>query len=215
MCHRRDAATIIKGGTLRSKSKIANALVKYGFEAFTVEIVSRHLTKVALDQAEMALIKEMDSIHNGYNILPGGQGMPSNSSISDQILLNQLHEIRSRGAKTANANRWGSATKEDRQRWRDRLINGRLEGDWQKNIQASWDQLSKEDRQERGRQMKEGRLFRFVLKDRDGKEVRVETNLRSLLADLVTDTPKKQIERIVRNDNIYSTQEFSIEKRHR
>jgi group I intron endonuclease len=203
-------------GRLKNASKIAAAIAKYGIEAFEITIDSwGYKSKDDLNQAEIELISKFGSIRNGYNILPGGQGMPSNSSISDPVLLERLRCIRSRGAKTSNANRWSKATDEDRQKVWEAMKIGREGPHWRENIKASWDRLDADARAERSRQMKEGRPTRFVLMDRDGKEVRVETNLRTLLSGLVTDIPKKQIERIVRNDNLYCTEEFSIEKRHR
>lgn len=211
-----DDAKKFAGGRLKSASKIAAAIAKYGIETFDISVDSwGYKTKEQLDQAEIDLISKFDSVGTGYNILPGGQGMPSNSSISDPVLLERLHSVRSRGAKTSNANRWAKATIEDRQKIWEAMKSGREGSHWKENIKASWDRLDADARAERGRQMKEGRPTRFVLTDRDGKEVRVETNLRTLLSNLVTDIPKRQIERIVRNDNLYRTEEFSIEKRHR
>jgi group I intron endonuclease len=214
--HIADAKRLIEGKKIKCASKIAAAIAKYGIENFEVTVDScDYKTKHDLDAAEIKLIAKFDCIKNGYNIMPGGQGFPSNEMIDDLGVREFLKEIRSKGAKIANANRWGDATPEERKIWRDRLIIGRTEGDWQKNIQASWDRLTVEERTARGNQMKLGRPNRFVLMDSEGKEVQVETNLRSLLSGLVTKTPKRQIERIVRNDNYYSEKEFSIEKRHR
>jgi len=212
--HITDGKRLTQGKKLKSKSKIARAIAKYGIDCFEVKVVSHgYADKVSLDQAEIKLIAELDAMKNGYNIMPGGQGFPSNAMIDDPMVRAFLKEIRSKGAKIANANRWGSASIEDRQRWKDQLINGRTSGDWQKNIQASWDRLTEDDRQERGKQMKEGRPTRFVLLDKDEHEISVETNLRTLLANIQTTVSKKQIERVVRNDNIYKCEEFSIEKR--
>ena len=211
-----DDAKKFADGSLKHASKIAAAISKYGIEAFEITIDSwDHKSKDYLNQAEIELILKFDSIRNGYNILPGGQGMPPNSSINDPDLLRRLYDVRSRGAKTSNANRWSNATPEDRQKIWEAMKSGREGSHWKENIKASWDRLDAAGRAERGRQMKEGRPTRFVLMNRDGEEVRIETNLRTLLSDLVTDIPKKQIERIVRNDNLYRTEEFSIEKRHR
>lgn len=214
-CHIADAKKFA-AGRLKYASKIAAAISKYGIEAFDITIDSwGYKTKDYLNQAEIDLISKFNSIRNGYNIMPGGQGFPSNACIEDKEVRQFLHDIRSRGSKIANKNRWGNATQEQRQEWTDALISGRKDSDWQKNLNKYWGTITVEDRAARGQQMKEGRPTRFVLIDRDGKEVRVETNLRTLLSDLVTDIPKKQIERIVRNDNLYSSKEFSIEKRHR
>lgn len=214
--HIADARRISKGSKLKFVSKIANAISKYGIEAFEVVILSKgHKDQDSLNGAEIAAIKKFDAITNGYNILPGGQGLPANSTVKDPLLLEQYKAIRSRGAKTANANRWNNASDKDRSKWKSQLINGRLNGDWQKKIQASWDNLSPDERQNRGRQMKEGRPHRFVLLTPEGKELLIETNLRTLLASLNTKTSKKQIERVVRNENRYHCEEFSIEKRSR
>jgi len=61
--------------------------------------------------------------------------------------------------------------------------------------------------------MKEGRPFRFVLV-KNHEDVIIETNLRALLSQLDSvPVAKKEIERIVRHENKFSCNEFTIEKR--
>lgn len=214
-CHILEGVKLASGGNLRNKSLIAKAVAKYGAEAFEITVDSYgYKSKEHLNTAEITLIKKLNSIKNGYNILPGGQGLPSNDCVQDSEMLNFYHSIRSRGAKTSNEIRWGKATDEDRQAIWTSMRDGREAAGWQQNIQASWHRLTPEQRSERGNQMKEGRPNRFVL-TRPSGEVLIETNLRTLLANIETPILKRTIERLVRNGNHYNCSEFSIEKRTR
>lgn len=53
--------------------KFHNAVIKYGWESFTKEIIYQSKDKDHCLQMEIYFIKEYNSIENGYNILEGGQ----------------------------------------------------------------------------------------------------------------------------------------------
>lgn len=55
---------------------IANAILKYGFDNFTKEIVSSGLTSDEADELEIKLIKEAKENGECYNIASGGKGVP-------------------------------------------------------------------------------------------------------------------------------------------
>lgn len=55
-----------------SSAKFFNAIKKYGWDNFTHEILFQDLNKEAANNIEKQLIKEYDSINNGYNIQEGG-----------------------------------------------------------------------------------------------------------------------------------------------
>lgn len=55
---------------------IANAILKYGFDNFTKEIISSGLTSSEADELEKELIKEAKENGECYNIASGGKGVP-------------------------------------------------------------------------------------------------------------------------------------------
>jgi len=109
-CHFRDAENRKQ---LSYESKIAPAIIKHGRNNFDVLIPVTDLkTQEDLDQAEISYISQYDSIRNGYNILPGGRGLPPNRLVTDPQLLERLTAARSNGAKTQNEKRWSTASDE-------------------------------------------------------------------------------------------------------
>ena len=199
------------GKPYKHVSKLVPAIAKYGKDAFEVQIHSSGYTsKAELDNAETQLIVELDSIKNGYNIMPGGQGFLPNSQITDDSIRQQMFNLRSKGAKKANANRWSNASEEDKLRWTNQLITGRKNGSWKNSLIEYWKNASNEVRQMRAQQMKNGRPFFFVYTS-DCETIQ-ETNLRSLLARIDTQVPKRQIERAVRESGQYACDQFKIEK---
>lgn len=208
------AQKVAAGKKMKYESKLIPAILKYGAESFIARVDSSGYTsKEELDKAEVDLIIKLDAIKNGYNIMPGGQGFIPNRFINDPDILKTMLDIRSRGAKAANAKRWANASEEDRMKIWESMKAGRASGKWQKNVKASWDRLSSTEREARGNQMKQGRTFRFVLIQM-GQDDIIETNLRTLLGK-INNTPvaKKEIERLIRNENKFTCKEFSIEKR--
>lgn len=56
----------------KDQSKFYGAILKYGWEGFSHEIIKTNLTQEEAYTLEQELIKEYDSIKNGYNIQNGG-----------------------------------------------------------------------------------------------------------------------------------------------
>ena len=58
-----------------TNSKFANAINKWGWDAFECEILEENIqTREALNEAEIKYIAEYDSYNNGYNTTAGGEG---------------------------------------------------------------------------------------------------------------------------------------------
>lgn len=55
-----------------SQPKFFNAIVKYGWDQFTHEIVASNLTEEEASELEKQLIQTLDTIANGYNVSLGG-----------------------------------------------------------------------------------------------------------------------------------------------
>lgn len=71
---------------LKNPTKISNAIKKYGFENFKVEILCKCSDKKDLNDRERHCIKIFDTIKNGYNISLGGHDTsPSKESIEKGI----------------------------------------------------------------------------------------------------------------------------------
>ena len=60
------------GKGYKQNIKFWRAIEKYGWEAFTHEIVLDHLSSEQAGQLEQILIQKFDTINNGYNIDLGG-----------------------------------------------------------------------------------------------------------------------------------------------
>jgi group I intron endonuclease len=56
----------------RNRTKLYNAIKKYGFDNFDVCLLDSEETKESLDLLECEYIKEYDCISNGYNLQSGG-----------------------------------------------------------------------------------------------------------------------------------------------
>jgi group I intron endonuclease len=56
----------------KDRPKIRDAIKKYGFNNFIVTILASSWSKDGLDRAEICLIKQYNSIDNGYNLRTGG-----------------------------------------------------------------------------------------------------------------------------------------------
>jgi group I intron endonuclease len=78
----------------RSQIKLYRALLKYGFENFSIEIlkiiedyVSRSKLKILLDGYEIYFIKKYDTINAGYNIREGGSRGKLSSEAKNKISI--------------------------------------------------------------------------------------------------------------------------------
>lgn len=60
------------GEGYRSSKKFYNAILKYGWNNFTHEVVYSNLNKQAADKLEKELIHKYNSIEDGYNLKEGG-----------------------------------------------------------------------------------------------------------------------------------------------
>lgn len=72
------------GKGYQGQKKFYNAIQKYGWENFEHIILYTDLTQEEAAEKERQLIKEKDSINNGYNVQPGGQ-------ITEHSLLTREH----------------------------------------------------------------------------------------------------------------------------
>lgn len=214
--HLAEAARLRAGLPIKGRSKIIRALAKYGDDAFEFIVHSNdYKTKQELDNAEIALIKELDSIVNGYNIRSGGQGMLSNAQIDNEVIRQELFEIRSRGAKTSNTKRWTNATDEDRARWKAARLSG-LTVEWRASLKQYWNDLSPEERSERGKRVSESNTVRYDLISAEGVVLVSETKLRRLLDHIGSAgyaIRKKQVEKVVKNAGYYEGAAYSVKKR--
>lgn len=78
-----------KGAQYSNQTKIANAINKYGWENIEHNIIKDGLSKNDAEKLEIELIKEFDSINNGYNVAIGGNIAVStylNKTLSSMIL---------------------------------------------------------------------------------------------------------------------------------
>jgi group I intron endonuclease len=214
--HLAEAQRLRSGRPIRGKSKIVRALAKYSDEAFEFIVHSAdYKTKQEIDNAEIALIKELDSIVNGYNIMPGGQGFIPNAMVDNNEVLLRLFEMRSRGAEISNKNRWSNASDEDRAKWKEQRESGKTP-EWRTSLKQYWDEISPEARAERGKSVSESNKVRYDLISAEGVILVSETKLRRLLDYTGASgyaIRKKTVERIVKNEGYYAAATYSIKKR--
>ena len=62
----------IGGAGYKSQTKFYNAIIKYGWDNFTHEIIAEGLTEEEAGALEIKLINQFDTINNGYNVSFGG-----------------------------------------------------------------------------------------------------------------------------------------------
>lgn len=60
------------GKAYKQSTKFWNAIQKYGWKNFSVEIAGERLSQIDADNLEQMLIEKYDSINNGYNTQTGG-----------------------------------------------------------------------------------------------------------------------------------------------
>lgn len=56
------------------ESKLYNAIRKYGWEAFEWDVLYNGFSDADIQEKERYYIHELDTLHNGYNLTPGGDG---------------------------------------------------------------------------------------------------------------------------------------------
>lgn len=65
----------------RTKSKLYNAMLKYGIDKFSIHQIDTAQTPKELSEKEVLWIKSLDSVKSGYNILSGGIDFNSDNMI--------------------------------------------------------------------------------------------------------------------------------------
>lgn len=204
---------LAKNKNLTHFSLIAKAIAKYGSDAFEVEILHDDIeSKHDLDIYEKFEILSRKSMLDGYNIRPGGEGLPPNCEVTNADQHAEYFEIRSRGAKTANKNRWENTTAEERREMCQPMFDG-CDDAWRQSIKKHWDSLTEEQYADRCRRMSQGRAFRFELTY--GGSTHVFYNLRLALGQIDGDDvpiSKKQIEAKVRKDFEFACDRFILKK---
>jgi hypothetical protein len=204
-CHFAAARVLKRGGVLKTRSKIANAIAKYGDDSFIINIEKTFDDFEACKDFEIELIACRDTVKNGYNILPGGQGMPRDDDVKDPEVLAVLREARSRGSKTANRNRWAKQNaRAEMGAW---LHTPEVAAKKADSLSHYWQMLSPEDRAARSIARAAGNPWLYV----SGEDS--DTNLRSLLRRLPKGSVShRTIEQIVRLEGKYEGH-IVIEKR--
>jgi group I intron endonuclease len=64
----------------KTQPKLYNALVKYGFDNFTFEIIDHSISPEHANELEIKYIREFNTIENGYNIESGGHNLMSEAT---------------------------------------------------------------------------------------------------------------------------------------
>lgn len=139
----------------KHRSKLYPAMVKYGPDKFTVKIVAKTNDFTELKNLEIEWIKKLDSIKNGYNIRPGGNGFAPLSSLSEEEALIQRNAMK-RGAKRANEVRWAGKTLDERRDILSKAHASYSSKARSKNLKTLWDNMTPEQKQERSQKMKDG-----------------------------------------------------------
>lgn len=107
------------------KTKLYSAFRKYGWENFHWEVLEYANSKDKLNKLEIYYIELFDSIHNGYNMVAGG-----NSNVMDIPSVRKKHndimrseEVRNKISRTLKEYRKNNPfTKEHRQRLHESMI---------------------------------------------------------------------------------------------
>jgi len=207
------ARALLAGKQLRCKSKIASAIAKHGADNFKWEVESTAQDFESLKLLEIAFIEKHDAIKNGYNIRPGGQGLPPNSEIKDLALLSEIQAVRLKGLKKANEARWAkSSAKEEMSSW---LHIPEVSAKKSESVRLHWDGLTHQERQARSAQMKAGRRYEYTLRTDYAEDI--DTNLRHLLNRHLKNLPEsgKRIEQIVRENGSYNGGAIGITRKTR
>lgn len=193
--HFAGAEVLRRGGKLRTQSKIAAAIAKNGDAMFSIAIEATFSDFQKCKDYETELIASRNTIKGGYNILPGGQGLPRNEDV-DPELLAVLKEARSRGAAKANANRWSKdGAKKEMASW---LHTDEVAAKKSESLSHYWGTLSEVDRAGRRAARVAGNPWLYVC----GEES--DTNLRLLLGRLPRgEVSHRAIEKAVRETGKY------------
>lgn len=84
--------------------KFWNAIKKYGWDKFTVEILGDHLTLAEANELEASAILKYDSINNGFNCRPGGD---------NYIVTEEIRQAMSERMKGMNNPNYGKPRPEE------------------------------------------------------------------------------------------------------
>jgi len=121
----------------------------HGPECFSIEIIEEVSSLDLLNEREKYWIQALDTIKGGYNILPGGDGLPKFSEIKDSEWKASMLAKMSAGGSIGNLNRWSKASVSDRAaagRWMKAGYNGKNRS---KIVKDTWAILSEEERKEK------------------------------------------------------------------
>ena len=72
------------------RTKLRYALLRYGFDSFNTQILVYCFSKEELDKAEIGFIEIYNSVSNGYNIDPGGNGKKHSLCTKESMSRNRL-----------------------------------------------------------------------------------------------------------------------------
>lgn len=118
-------------------SKLGNAILKYGVDSFSVNVVFETDSINDLVKAETRIIAEYNATVLGYNILPSSQGYIL-SDIEDLVVREYLRSIRRKGSETTNHKRWTGTSVEDRSKMTSHLHTDEVDQKKSKSLKRYW-----------------------------------------------------------------------------
>jgi group I intron endonuclease len=99
------------------KGPLLNALRKYGSHNFSFDII-KHSTMKTIDVDEIEMIREYDSVKNGYNLTLGGEGGDTFTNLTSEAKEIRRKQI-SMSSKRANAKNRELHSKNTKALWQD------------------------------------------------------------------------------------------------
>lgn len=76
----------------KNQPKFYNAILKYGWDNFSHEVINDNLSEEECMELEIKLIEEYNSINNGYNQRVGGISVPKYATIENKLRLSESHK---------------------------------------------------------------------------------------------------------------------------
>lgn len=132
------------------------AILKYGKEHFFIEELDEASSAQDLNEREVAWIKRLDSVKNGYNMVYSAHGGPEKAQMRWDRMTKEERQAANAYIKDINAKRWAEATEEDRKATGQAMKNGWTGKDRSSVIKAHWSQLTDEQKKQRSDAMKAG-----------------------------------------------------------
>lgn len=132
------------------RSKIFNAMKKYGVKNFKCEIIDRANTFKELCEKEIYWISHFNSCIDGYNILKGGQGF---TPLSELSIIDRKQRLKLYKTQTSKNNKewWATASEEEKRKRLDKFHNGYSSERRSKNVKSDWDKMSVRERKKKTR----------------------------------------------------------------